>query len=39
VPDPGFAAYPSLARLCGAKAVPYRLAAEDGFRLRARAVT
>jgi aspartate aminotransferase len=38
VPDPGFAAYPTLARICGAAAVPYRLAAEDRCRLRARAV-
>jgi aspartate/methionine/tyrosine aminotransferase len=35
VPDPGFVAYPALVRLAGGVPVPYRLAAEDGFRLRA----
>lgn len=33
VPDPGFPAYPALARLVGAEAVPYRLAADRGYRL------
>jgi len=33
VPDPGFVSYPALARLAGARAVPYALAAHDRFRL------
>jgi aspartate/methionine/tyrosine aminotransferase len=35
VPDPGFPAYATLARICGATAVTYPLAATDHFRLRA----
>jgi aspartate/methionine/tyrosine aminotransferase len=34
-PDPGFPAYPTLARICGATAATYELDAADGFRLRA----
>jgi aspartate/methionine/tyrosine aminotransferase len=37
VPDPGFTAYPILARLAGAEAIPYSLARADRFRLDARA--
>ena len=33
VPDPGFAAYPTVARLAGATPVSYPLNREDGFRL------
>lgn len=33
VPNPGFPAYPSLARLAGAQPVDYVLRAENGFRL------
>lgn len=35
VPDPGFPAYPALARLAGAEAVPYLLNPGDHFRLDA----
>jgi aspartate/methionine/tyrosine aminotransferase len=35
VPDPGFTAYPVLAKLAQARAVPYPLAAGDRFRLDA----
>jgi aspartate/methionine/tyrosine aminotransferase len=38
VPDPGFPAYAALAKLCGGAAIPYPLAPDDGFRLRAAAV-
>jgi aspartate aminotransferase len=31
VPDPGFPAYPSIARIAGGTAVPYPLRFEDGF--------
>lgn len=37
VPDPGFTAYPVLARLAQAEAVPFPLAATDRFRLDAQA--
>jgi aspartate/methionine/tyrosine aminotransferase len=37
VPDPGFAAYPALARLAGAEPVTYALNAIDRFRLDAKA--
>jgi len=37
VPDPGFPAYPVLAKLARAEAVPYALAATDRFRLDAAA--
>jgi aspartate/methionine/tyrosine aminotransferase len=37
VPDPGFVAYPALARMAGAEPVPYRLTA-DRFRLDADAL-
>lgn len=32
-PDPGYPAYPTVARLVGATPTPYRLAKENGFRL------
>ncbi len=32
VPDPGYPAYATIVRLLGARAVPYRLGAERGFR-------
>jgi len=32
-PDPGYPAYPTVARLVGATATPYRLGRETGFRL------
>ena len=35
VPDPGYPAYPTVARLVGARPVPYALRAERGFRLEA----
>ncbi|MFQ5743112.1 MAG: pyridoxal phosphate-dependent aminotransferase [Acidobacteriota bacterium] len=35
VPDPGYPAYPAIARLAGAKPVAYRLRAEEGFRFTA----
>lgn len=35
VPDPGFPAYPALAKLASAEAVPYHLNAADHFRLDA----
>src|SRR6185369_2853669 len=38
VPDPGFVAYATLAKICGAEAVPYPLEAPS-WRLDARAVT
>ena len=31
IPDPGFVAYPTIARMAGGRAVFYRLPAEDGF--------
>jgi aspartate/methionine/tyrosine aminotransferase len=34
-PDPGYPAYPAVARLVGASPVAYALRAEDGFRARA----
>jgi aspartate/methionine/tyrosine aminotransferase len=34
-PDPGYPAYATLARLVGARPVPYRLPADRGFQLRA----
>lgn len=37
VPDPGFPAYPALAKLAGAEAVPYLLNPADRFRLDAEA--
>jgi aspartate/methionine/tyrosine aminotransferase len=37
IPDPGFAAYPALARIAGAEPVPYALNAADRYRLDARA--
>jgi len=37
VPDPGFTAYPILAKLAGAVAVPYALGRSDRFRLDAEA--
>ncbi|MDD8026798.1 MAG: pyridoxal phosphate-dependent aminotransferase [Acidobacteriota bacterium] len=33
VPDPGFPAYPSIARIAGGAAVPYPLSFDGGFRL------
>lgn len=36
VPDPGFAAYPALARIAGAEPVPYALDAANRFRLDAK---
>ena len=38
VPDPGFPAYPAIARLAGASPVPYPLRASDGFQFRAAAL-
>lgn len=38
VPDPGFVAYPALAHLVGAEAIPYHLDAGNRFRLDADAV-
>jgi len=39
VPDPGFTAYPTLARIAGAASVPYALDAADRYRLDATAFT
>jgi aspartate aminotransferase len=38
VPDPGFPAYPAIARLAGARPVPYRSSASNGFRFDASAI-
>ncbi len=35
VPDPGFPTYLSSIKMCGAKAVPYPLREENGFKIRA----
>jgi aspartate/methionine/tyrosine aminotransferase len=38
LPDPGFLAYPTVARLAGAVPVPYPLDRKDGFRLHLEAI-